>query len=135
MLGDQLGTLTGKIMNKRVANVADSPQIEFNISTAGKVKQIEVTELHTYTTEQRSEGIQYGTTKGIIMTKDGTGTVTFTGHGMGYFDEARKMKYAGSIFFKSLSAGKIDFLTNVFGVFENDVDEFDNIVIRIWEWR
>ena len=135
MLGEQLGTLTGKIVNKRVVNVTGSPQIEFNISTAGKVRQIEVTELHTYTSEQRSGGTQYGKTNGIIMTKDGTEYVTFTGHGTGYVDEARKMRYAGSIFFKSLSAGKIGFLTNVFGVFENDVDESDNIVIRVWEWK
>lgn len=54
MLGEQLGTLTGKIVNKRVVNVTDSPQVEFNIFTAGKVRQTEVVELHTYTSEQRS---------------------------------------------------------------------------------
>lgn len=70
-----------------------------------------------------------------MVTKDSTEYVTFTGHGTGYVDEARKMRYAGSIFFKSLSAGKIGFLANVFGVFENDVDKSGNIVIRIWEWK
>jgi hypothetical protein len=123
MLGDQLGTLTGKIMSKRVLNVTDSPQIEFNVSTTGKLRETEVTESHTYTSTQTSDGIQYGTTNGIIMTKDGTENATYTGHGMGYINEAGKMKYAGSVFCKSSLEGKVGFLNNVFGVFENDVDE------------
>lgn len=135
MLGDQLGTLTGKIMSKRVLNVTDSPQIEFNVSTTGKLRGTQVTESHTYISTQTSDGIQYGTTNGIIMTKDGTENATYTGHGMGYTNEAGKMKYAGSVFCKSSLEGKIGFLNNVFGVFENDVDELGNITIRIWEWK
>lgn len=135
MLGDQLGILTGKIASKRVLDVTDSPQVEFDVSTTGKLRDTEVTELHTYTSIQAPDGIQYGTTNGIIMTKDGTENATFTGHGMGYINEAGKMKYAGSVFCKSSLDGKISFLNNVFGVFENDVDESGNIIIRIWEWK
>lgn len=135
MLGDQLGILKGKIMSKRVLDVTDSPQIEFNVSTTGKLRETDVTESHTYTSTQTADGIQYGTTNGIIMTKDGTENATFTGHGMGYINEAGKMKYAGSVFCKSSLDGKLGFINNVFGVFENDVDESGNIIIRIWEWK
>lgn len=135
MLGNQLGMLTGKIMSKRVSDITDSLQVEFNVSTTGNLREIGVTELHTYTSVQTSDGIQYGGTNGVIMTKDGTETATFNGHGIGYTNEAGKIKYAGSVFFKSLSKGKISFLNNVFGVFENDVDESGDIVIRLWEWK
>ncbi|MGA7370348.1 MAG: hypothetical protein WBX01_14565 [Nitrososphaeraceae archaeon] len=70
------------------------------------MREIAVTELHTYTSMQTSEGTQYGGTKGIVMTKDGTENATFAGHRTGYVNEAEKMKYTGSIFFKSLSKGK-----------------------------
>jgi hypothetical protein len=135
MLGDQLGTLTGKIVSKRVLDVTDSPQVEFNVSTMGKLREIEVTELHTYTSMKTLDGIEYGRTNGVIMTKDGSENATFTGHAMGYTNGAGKIKYAGSVFIKSPLKGKISLLNNVFGVFENDVDESGNIVIRLWEWK
>lgn len=135
MLRDQLGTLAGKIISKRVVDVTEGPEIEFDVSTAGNLREIEVTELHTYKSVQTSEGIQYGRTKGTITSKDGTGNAYFTGHAMGYINEAGKMKYAGSIFVRSPSKGKISILNGIFGVFENDLDESGNIVIRIWEWK
>ena len=138
MLGDKIGHLRGKITSQRVVDVTNFPKIEFNVSTTGTFRDIEVTELHTYVSVTGFDGIPYGQTNGIIMTKDCSESISFTGHATGcHTGNGGKMKYMGSIFFKSSSSAKekLAFLNNVLGVFENYVDESNNSEIRIWEWR
>ena len=135
LLGEKLGELKGTIISKRVLDGTDDPKVEFNVATGGNLGGVEVTELHIYTSVQGIDEIQYGETKGAVMTIDGNESVTFTGHGMGYATEGGKMAYAGSVFFKTLSKGRLDFLNNIFAVFENDVDDSGNIIIRAWEWK
>lgn len=138
MLADEIGRLRGKIKSQRVIDVTNSPKIEFNVSTAGTFKDIEVTELHTYISVSGFDGIPYGQTNGIIMTKDGNESIGFTGHATGYnTGNGGKMRYIGSIFFKASSSTKekLAFLNNVLGVFENNIDESNNSEIRLWEWK
>ncbi|MGD1834382.1 MAG: hypothetical protein ACPKPY_12540 [Nitrososphaeraceae archaeon] len=138
MLVDKIGDLRGKITSQRVIDATNSPKIEFNVSTVGTFRDIEVTELHTYVSITGFDGIPYGQTNGIIMTKEGSESIGFTGHATGYYTEtAGKMRYIGSIYFKvsSSTKEKLAFLNNVLGVFENDIDELNNSEIRIWEWK
>lgn len=138
MLVDKIGDLRGKITSQRILDVTNSPKVEFNVSTAGTFRNIEVTELHTYVSVTGFDGIPYGQTNGIIMTKDMNESISFRGHATGYYTgNAGKMRYIGSIFFNALSSTKekLAFLHNVLGVFENDIDESNNSEIRIWQWK
>ena len=122
----------------RVLDVANSPKIKFNVSIVGTFRDIEVIELHTYISLTWFDGIPYGQTNGIIMTKERCESIGFTGHATGYYTEtAGKMRYIGSIYFKvsSSTKEKLAFLNNVLGVFENDIDELNNSEIRIWQWK
>lgn len=136
MLGDKIGELVGKISSQRVLDVTENQKIEFNVSTAGTFRNIEVTEFHTYVSVVGLDGIPYGQTNGIVTIKKGSESASFTGHAVGYNTGNGKMRYIGSIFFKTSSInGNLSFLNNVLGVFENDIDESNNSIIRLWEWR
>ncbi|MGD1835153.1 MAG: hypothetical protein ACPKQO_05480 [Nitrososphaeraceae archaeon] len=94
--------------------------------------------MHTYVSLTGSEGIPYGQTNGIIMTKDGSESISFIGHITGYHTgNGEKMRYIGGIFFKSSSSTKekLVFLNNVLCVFENDIDESNNSEIGLWKWK
>lgn len=135
MLGEYLGELTGKITSRRVLDLTDGPNLEVNVTREGKLKGAEITELLTYSTTRNSDGSWYGHGKGIIMTKDGSDTATFTGAGIGHFTGPAKVKYAGSMFF-GLSKGKLGFLNNSVLLFEIDINlETLDDNIKLWEWK
>jgi hypothetical protein len=53
--------------------------METSFSTIGKYKGIETTEIGTYWASPRPGGVMYGESQGVIMTKDGQDTATWTG--------------------------------------------------------
>lgn len=66
MLGDQIYEGKGKITGTRVLDV-DGPKIENSYMVQSKLKGIEVTETGTFTATMRSDGVQYGEDKALIM--------------------------------------------------------------------
>jgi hypothetical protein len=83
----------------------------------GKLKEAEIAEMLTYSTTRTSGGSWNGHGQGIIMTKDGSETVTFSGAGIGHYTGHSKARYPGSMFFGT-SKGKLEFLNNLVIVFE-----------------
>jgi hypothetical protein len=121
MLGEQLGELKGKITGRRVLGVTNDPTLEISVSRGGRLKGVEVTDLVTYCTSRSSDGSWHAKGDGVIMTKDGSETVTHIGGGIGYLIAA-KARYAGSLFFGT-TKGKLEFL-----------ETMDN-TIKLWEWK
>jgi hypothetical protein len=133
MLGEQIGEGKGKILSQRVIDVRDGiPKMEVYFTSSGKFKGIEATEVAT---TPRSDGTIYGEGCGVVLTKDGKETVTWTGQGIGRFVSQGRIRFAGSLFFRTSSSGQLGFLNNSVGVFEYESDEQGNSSSRIWEWK
>ena len=74
------------------------------------------------------------------MAADGGGggvpeMVTYTGEGVGRFSSSGSVKWRGSVFFRTSSAGKLAFLNNMVGVFESEIDADGNFSEKLWEWK
>lgn len=136
MLGEQIGEGKGKILSQRVIDIRDGiPKIEVSFTSSGKFKGIEATEVATYSTTPRSDGMLYGEGCGVVLSKDGKETVTWTGQGIGRFVSQGRIRFAGSLFFRTSSSGQLGFLNNLVGVFEYESDEQGNSSSKIWEWK
>jgi hypothetical protein len=74
--------------------------------------------------------------QGIVISKDGQGTSSWTG--VGRFTGSGKVSFRGSLFYRTPSAsegGKLSFLNNMAGVFEYEVDETGKCSVKVWEWK
>jgi hypothetical protein len=86
MLGEQIGEDKGKITGQRVLEVVNGvPKIETSMSTIGKYKGVETTEIATYWASPGPDGVMRGEGQGVITTKDGSEMATWTGQGIGRF--------------------------------------------------
>ncbi len=136
MLGDYLGELKGKITGRRILDVTNGPNLEVNVTREGKLKGVEVSEMLTYSTSRNSDGSWYGHGQGVITTKDGSDTATFTGAGIGHFTGPARVRYAGSMFFGTSGKGKVAFLNNSVVLFEIEINlETLDDNIKFWEWK
>lgn len=106
-----------------------------SVSSEGKIRGAEVTEMLTYCTTRTSNGSWNGDGKRVIMTKDGSNTTAFTCAGIGHFTGQSKVRYAGSMFMGK-SDGKLAFLDNSVLLFEIDIDlEILDDNIKLGEWK
>ena len=133
MLGELIGETTGKMTGQRVIDL-EGPTIETNVSSIGTLKGVAVTETLTFVSGPTSKGVIHGLGKGVVNTKDGQ-IATFTGEGIGRFDSAGVLKWRGALFCHTNSEGSLQFLDNMVGVFESNVDALGNFTDRIWEWK
>ena len=133
MLGELIGETTGKMSGQRVIDL-EGPTVETNVSSMGTLNGVQVTETLTFVSGPTSKGVIHGIGKGVINTKDGQ-IATFTGEGIGRFDSTGVLKWRGALFFHTNSEGNLQFLDNMVGVFESDVDALGNFTDKIWEWK
>jgi len=133
MLGESIGELKGKISSQRVLDV-EGPTMETSISATGSLKGVQVTEILTYVASPSSKGVLHGVGNGVITTTDGE-IATYTGEGIGRFDSSGLLKWRGAIFFETSSEGKLEFLNNIVGVFEAQLDAQGNFIDKTWEWK
>lgn len=132
MLGDQIYEGKGKITGTRVLDV-DGPKIENSYMVQSKLKGIEVTETGTFTATMRSDGVQYGEDKALIMAQDGSGG-TMMAHGIGRQVGEDKISFRGLAIMGPANTGKLATLNSLLVVFEAEVDG-DNLSIKGWEWK
>jgi hypothetical protein len=132
MLGEQIKEIKGKITGQRVVEV-EPLTMEISVSSSRNIREIQVNEILTFVgnpaaTTTSSEGqdgggevVIHGKGGGIIMAE--SEAATFTGKGIGRIVRSSGgTKWRGSLFFSTSSKGKLAFLNNMVGVFE---DEFD----------
>jgi hypothetical protein len=135
MLGEQIAELKGKIIGQRVLDV-EGPTIETSVSVSGIIKGTQVKE--TLTFEGRptttTKGVLHGKGKGVIMAGESE-LATYTGEGVGRPSSSGSINYRGSIFYSTSSNGKLEFLDNLIGVFESEIDTEGNFSEKIWEWK
>lgn len=126
MLGNQIGEVKGKITGQRVLDIEEGlPKIEYSFSANGRMKEIDITHMATFSTIPRGNGVLYGEGQGVIITRDSSAEMaTEIGRGIGQFtDGGKKVKFRGSFFYRASSTGKLAFLNNLVGVFEYEVDD------------
>jgi hypothetical protein len=133
MLGDLIYEHRGKITNQRVLD-AEGAKMETSFSGSANYRGTDGTEIGTYQTTYRSEGVLYGEGQGVITTKDGE-IATWTGSGIGRFTGQGKIRFHGPLFYRTYSTQKLAFLNNLVGVYETQIDENQNFLYKVWEWK
>ena len=140
MLGDLIAEEKIKIIGRRVLSVKDGvPKIETSTSGTGNYKGTDFQQTSTFYTIPRSEDgkIFYVEGQGTITTDDGE-MATYSGQAVGKQSETAlgSMRFYGSLFYQTSSKnGKLASLSNLVAVFETAVDDSNNAVAKIWEWK
>jgi hypothetical protein len=140
VLGELIEDETGKITGHRILDV-EGPKIERSFIMTGTYKEVEATDTGTFWTVMRQstqvEPIMYAEAQGVITAKDGEGMATYTAQGIGRVTSAGKVRFHGSVFFRTTLTGgrRLSFLDNVVGVFEYEGDEERNCSVKVWEWK
>jgi len=133
LLGDLIYEHKGKITGQRVLD-AEGPKMETTFSGSAKYRGTDGTEIGTYRSVYRPEGVLYGEGQGVITTMDGE-IATWTGSGIGRFTGQGKIRFHGPLFYRTYSTGKLAFLNNLVGVYETQIDENQNFLYKVWEWK
>jgi hypothetical protein len=132
-IGNLLYENKGEITSQ---TVLEGPTVETSFSSNGTIlngiNSIYVTEIGTYTTTPRSNGIVYGEGQGVITGKNNE-IITWSSQEIGTITPEKKIKFNGSIFFRALSPiGTLAFLDNKMGIFTFEVDASKNTVTKVW---
>ncbi len=94
-----------------------------------------VTEIGTYTSTPKANGILYGEGKGVMTGPDNE-MLTWTSQQIGTMTPQGKIVFHGSMFFNALSpVGSLAYLDNMPAVFTFEVDASKNTVTKVWELR
>lgn len=133
MLGDLFYEAKGKITSKRVVDIT-GPKIESSYFVEGNMRKIEVEEIGTFTTIPMSENVFYVEGKDIVTIKGSNEIATVIAQGISKHTGSSK-SIVGSNFYRSSITGKLAFLNNLVGVHEASVDNNDNILYKVWEWK
>jgi hypothetical protein len=142
MLGEQYAELKGRTTGQRVLDI-EGPTIETSVSVSGTMRGIQVQEMLTFVgTPTTEKGVIHGVGKGVVMASGGGGAgesemATYTGEGIGRLGSSGSIKWRGSVFFRTSSAGgdKLAFLNNLVGLFESEIDADGNFFEKAWEWK
>jgi hypothetical protein len=132
-LGDLIVEDKGKITGQRVLD-SNGPKTEASMTMEGTYNGVDTVEVATYWSVPRDGGAMYGEGQGVITSKDGKETASWTGQGIGRM-ESGKVRFCGSIFFRTSSSGKLSFLNNTVGVFEFEANQEGDCSSKVWEWK
>jgi hypothetical protein len=139
-LGELIIELSGKITGQRVLDV-EGPTIERSIVSKGTIRGVQVQDITTFIGRPTAEkGVLHSVGQGVTTTTAGSAggepeMVTYTGEGVGRISSSGGVKWRGSVFTRTSSGGKLAFLNNMIGVFENEIDADGNFSEKIWEWK
>ena len=134
MLGDLFYEAKGRITSKRVLDL-EGPKIESSYFLEGKMREIEVLEIGTFTSVPISEGVFFIEGKDIVTLKESDDEMaTVKAEGISKLKGSSKV-VSGSNFYRSSKTGKLSFLNNLVGVHEAIVDVDGNIMYKVWEWK
>ena len=134
MLGDLFYEAKGRITSKRVLDL-EGPKIESSYFLEGKIREIEVLEIGTFTSVPISDGVFFIEGKDIVTVKESDDEMaTVKAEGISKLQGSSKV-VSGSNFYRSSKTGKLSFLDNLVGVHEATVDNDGNILYKVWEWK
>ena len=134
MLGDELGTITGRVMGQRVlpSNGAGM-RVESSLEADGQLLEIPVHLLATYEAVVRPDGTFIGEGQGVVMSQQGA-HASFSAQGIGRFTEDGGISFRGSSYYETESE-RLAPLAAVAIVYEYEVDADGSAKSTIWEWK
>ena len=134
MLGDLFYEATGRITSKRVLDL-ERLEIESSYFVEGKMREIEVFEIGTFTSTMTAiRGVFFVQGKDIVTVKGSNEMATVKAQGISKLRDSSKV-ICGSNFYSSSTTGKLSFLNNLVGVHEASVDSDGNLIYKVWEWK
>ncbi|MEW6363670.1 MAG: hypothetical protein AB1714_03415 [Acidobacteriota bacterium] len=134
MLGENLGTETGKVTSQRVLpNPGGGPKMETSFQGTGTILGVPTTDVGTYWSVLRPDGTLYGEGQGVLMGKGGE-VATWVGQGVGTFKKDGAISYRGAIYYQTASS-RLSRLNGVAVVFEYEIDGQGNTRSEVWEWK
>ncbi len=134
MLGDKLGTVTGKVVLQRILSAAaGAVRTESTQRGTGTLLGVEFHETSTYESELRPDGTIFGEGQGVYMGKGGE-LATWRGQGVGVLKQGGGVSFRGAVYVYSTSA-KWQRLNTVAGVYEYEVDADDSYKAVLTEWK
>lgn len=130
-LGEQIFDEQGKMTGTRVL---PGSKIEVSFQGSGKILGVEQTDMGTYESVMRPDGVIYGEGQGVVMTKNGE-MISWTATGIGKpTGTPPAASYRYSCTFQT-SSQKLARLNTVLGVGEFEVDQNGNYQNQCWEWK
>ena len=134
MLGDEIGTFTGRLTGQRVLpSDGGPPRVETSFEADGQLLEIPVHTMATYEGVMRADGRIIGQGQGIVMSQQGD-SATFVGQGIGTLKEDGSIAYRGATFYETQSE-RLAPVAAVATVFEFDVDADGSLKGTLWEWK
>ena len=135
MLGDLFYEAKGRITSKRILDL-DGPKTESSYFLEGKMREIEVEEIGTFTSTPISYGLFYVEGKDIVTVKGSVDEMaTVKAQSISKLIRDSSKIVTGSNFYQSSNTGKLSFLNNLVGVHEASVDKDGHIIYKVWEWK
>jgi hypothetical protein len=130
-IGEFIQESKGKVTALRVL---ENGKMEASFQAKGKLLGIEVSELYTGIITPQPGGVLYMEGNGIITSNAGDSEI-LKFQGMGRSTGAGYgASYRGSTFAQSVSP-KFARLLSIMTVWEVDIDESGNFLLKIWEWK
>ena len=133
MLGTSLGTVTGKVTDRRVLPSTVMPTLEMTFEAAGEFGGVATTWMGTFWAQVRPDGSLYGECpqQGAIITPDGVGS--WTSAGVGWFTETGGTSFRGSAYL-TIAPPKLAHLTRSALLYEFDIAADGSAVGQFWAW-
>ncbi len=135
MIGEEIGSETGKVTSRRVLEGDDFRYVKMEITfeTSCRVLGLEGMNIGTYIVYERVPGQLYGEGRGIFMSADGE--AIWNGHGIGRpTGEGMGVRFAASIAFQA-GPGPLARLNEILAVVEHETDDAGNAKSTLWEWK
>lgn len=146
-LGNPQFNYTGydKTTSFRPATVNGTHGIQVSFAGHGIVNGIDITDNGSAFVTNGTGGVVYIEGDGKLVSKNGTGTLSYAFQGTGHYGADGKLRATGSIFQHHYPEGKVPielrttgnlaFLKDTSTIYKNEVDKAGNAVLKIWFWR
>jgi hypothetical protein len=134
MLGDKLGSESGKVTTRRVlSNPGGGPKLEISFQAQGTLLGVGGQDLGTYVSVMRPDGTVYGEGQGVLMGQNGE-MASWVGQGVGTFKKDGSVSYRGAVYYSTSTQAWLR-LNNVAAIFEYEVDAQGNTKSDLFEWK
>lgn len=133
MLGEKMGSMACKAVNKVLPSQGTLPKFEVTVEGSGTLAGVQVQTISTYYAEMRADGSMYGElpNSGVVMAADGL--AMFRATGIGGMTEDGGSKFRGACYFET-TAPSLMGLNGKAMIYEWDVEPDGSANWEIWHW-
>jgi hypothetical protein len=122
------------IINQRVLDT-ENAKVETTITASGNFRGIPIIQTITFLTmpTKSNKNVLYGEANGTLVIEYSKEFAIFRGHDeLTFILEKGNIRDRGARIYHT-SSGKVSYLNNLVGLFEYDIEEDGNGILKIWE--